>query len=329
VRAEIKDEHDAVDVLRTLFPCGSITGAPKIRAMEIIDELETDERGPYTGSIGWMSPDGPAEFNVAIRTIAIGGGQAEVGLGSAVVADSILDREWEECRTKGAFITTNSQTFDLIETMRFEPDAGVNRFDLHMARLEASALTFGFGFDEETLRDAVALAVADAGPSLVRLLLGAGGQPRIEVRPLPAFPMRSPSVALAPLPVDARDFRLRHKTTLRDFYDGARTAAEADEVVFVDRDGFVTEGSFTNVFLERDGVLVTPPAQRGLLPGVLRAELLTVGRACEGDLRLADLECGFFLGNSVRGLVAARLTPGAASACDRSREGARLRVGLD
>jgi para-aminobenzoate synthetase / 4-amino-4-deoxychorismate lyase len=312
VRAEIRDECDAVDVLRTLFPCGSITGAPKIRAMEIIDELETDERGPYSGSIGWISPDGEAEFNVAIRTIAIDGGHAEVGLGAAIVADSTLDGEWEECRTKGAFITAHAQAFDLIETMRFEPGLGVPRLELHLARLEASARTFGFSFDQRRIRQALA-SIAGAAPSVVRLLLAPDGAPRVEVKPAPVFPQGGAKVALAPLPVDPRDFRLRHKTTLRNFYDDARAGAGADEVIFVDADGFITEGSFTNVFVERDGVLVTPPTSRGLLPGVLRAELLASGRAREGDLKPADLERGFFLGNAVRGLVGAQLKPVAPS----------------
>lgn len=326
VRAEVKEEYDAVDVLRTLFPCGSITGAPKIRAMEIIDELETDVRGPYTGSIGWMSPDGSAEFNVAIRTIAIDGGRAELGLGAAVVSDSSADGEWEECRTKGAFVTTAAQAFDLIETMRFEPGVGIGRLTLHLTRLAASAQTFGFSFDEMKLRAALTDATAGAGPSLVRMLLSSDGRPRIEVKPLPSFPAHGPRVALAPLPVDARDFRLRHKTTLRDFYDEARAGSGGDEVVFVDRDGFVTEGTFTNVFVERDGVLITPPLSRGLLPGVLRADLLASGRAREGDLRVADLEHGFLIGNSVRGLTAASLSTTKVSAAGG---GTRLLVGLD
>jgi para-aminobenzoate synthetase/4-amino-4-deoxychorismate lyase len=305
VRAEIKEEYDAVDVLRTLFPCGSITGAPKIRAMEIIDELEADRREPYSGSIGWMAPDGSAEFNVAIRTVAIDGACAEVGLGSAVVADSTLNGEWEECRTKGAFITANAPTFDLIETMRFEPGVGIGRLDLHLARLEASARIFGFAFDQARIREV--LASASGAPCVLRLLLGPDGEPRVETKQLPASPANGATVALAPLPVDPRDFRLRHKTTLRDFYDDARASAGTDEVVFVDPDGFVTEGSFTNVFVERDGVLVTPPLSRGLLPGVLRAELLASGRAREGELTAADLERGFFLGNAVRGLVRAQL----------------------
>jgi para-aminobenzoate synthetase/4-amino-4-deoxychorismate lyase len=136
------------------------------------------------------------------------------------------------------------------------------------------------------------------------LLLARTGDCRVELKPLPAF-AQAPIVRLAPLPVSVDDFRLRHKTTLRDFYDAAR--GDADEVVFVDQTGFVTEGSFTNILVAREGHLLTPPATRGLLPGVLRAELLATGEARECDLRPADLVDGFLLGNSVRGLTPARL----------------------
>jgi para-aminobenzoate synthetase/4-amino-4-deoxychorismate lyase len=307
VHAEIRDDCDAIDALKALFPCGSITGAPKIRAMEIIDELECGQRGAYTGSIGWMAPDGAAEFNVAIRTLALADGRAELGLGSGVVVDSTLEGEWRECAAKGAFVTAGQPRFDLIETMRFEPGAGVVRLDLHLARLERSARTFDFAFDGAALRDALRAALVNAEPCRVRLVLSSSGDATITTSALPAFDTNGARVSVAPLPVDPQDFRLRHKTTLRDFYDGARAAAGANEVIFIDPDGFVTEGSFTNVFVERGGVLLTPPASRGLLPGVLRAELLANARAREADLRLADLQGGFLLGNSLRGLVEARL----------------------
>ncbi|MDX2274511.1 MAG: aminodeoxychorismate synthase component I [Hyphomonadaceae bacterium] len=306
VRACMGPGKDAVDALRALFPCGSVTGAPKIRAMEIINELEGDARGPYTGSIGWLAPDGDAEFNVAIRTLAIADGRAELGLGSAVVADSSADAEWEECRAKGAFISSGAPEFELIETMRFEPGSRVERLDLHLARLGASAVAFGFAFDATIIRAALGAALDGVREACVtRLTLNASGAPSITFRPIVAA--ASMLAALAPLPVRSSDFRLRHKTTLRGFYDEARKAANADEVVFTDEAGFLTEGSITNVFVERDGVLLTPPASRGLLPGVLRAALLIEGRAREADLRVEDLAGGFFLGNSVRGLVPARL----------------------
>lgn len=305
VRAEIMQECDAVDVLRALFPCGSITGAPKMRAMEIIDELESDARGPYSGSIGWMAPDGSAEFNVAIRTLAITERGAEVGLGSAVMFDSNAEDEWDECRTKGAFLTAEAEPFELFETMRFDLGVGINELARHLARLRNSAAAFGFMFDEAALRATLDDATRDLNETcVVRLALAADGRAAITRRAMQAFP-RDMRVALAPLPTSATDFRLRHKTTSRRLYDDARVAAQVDEIVFFDGDGFVTEGSFSNVFVERDGVLVTPPLSRGLLPGILRAALIDAGAAIEGDLRTEDLDSGFMLGNAVRGLTAA------------------------
>jgi para-aminobenzoate synthetase / 4-amino-4-deoxychorismate lyase len=314
VRAKVRDEHDVIDVLAALFPCGSITGAPKIRAMEIIDELEEDTRGPYTGSIGWIAPGGAAEFNVAIRTAAVRGDRAEIGLGSAVVHDSTAAGEWEECRTKGAFLTAGAAEFGLIETMRFEPGAGIALLELHLDRLRGAAQTFGFALDEPALRQLIASETGRLeAPRVVRLELDLAGGVKLETRGIPVSGHET-TVALAPLPVDSSDFRLRYKTTLRGFYDGARASAGADEVVFVDREGFVTEGSITNLFVESGGVLLTPPASRGLLPGVLRASFLASGRAREADLRVDDIRGGFLLGNAVRGLIAARLTAGVSEA---------------
>lgn len=318
VRAEIRESFDALDALAALFPCGSITGAPKIRAMEIIDDLEMDQRGAYTGAMGWMSPDGDAAFNVAIRTIVrSANGGTELGLGSAVVFDSSADSEWEECRSKGAFVTANAPAFDLIETMRFEPGVGIELLDLHLVRLERSARTFEFVFDAGVVRAALATALAAASAAcMVRMTLSRTGELAFEFKPLPPAPDEPVLVGLLPLPVEPEDFRLRHKTTLRDFYDAARAEAGGYDVIFVGADGLVTEGSFTNVFVERDGALITPAARLGLLPGVLRESLLRSGRAAEGDIRPVDLQAGFFIGNAVRGLLPARLACGGARPTD-------------
>lgn len=308
VRGRLREEYDAVDALRALFPCGSVTGVPKIRAMEIIGELETDNRGPYTGSIGWMSPSGDAEFNVAIRTISACNGGAEVGLGSAVVFDSDVESEWRECQVKGAFVRARASRFDLIETMRFDPPNTVRRLDLHLRRLRGSAAVFDFAFDESAIQARIGAALADQCVAcVVRLGLSPDGAVVVQLKDLPVFADSPVRAALAPMPVAKEDFRLRHKTTLRAFYDAARKEADAEEVVFVDEEGFITEGSFSNVFVRQDGVLWTPPSDRGLLPGVLRASLLEAGRARERELRSADLAEGFYLGNAVRGLVAAQL----------------------
>jgi para-aminobenzoate synthetase/4-amino-4-deoxychorismate lyase len=312
VTAMLAPGHDAVDVIEAIFPCGSVTGAPKIRAMEIIDEIEADARGPYTGSIGWLDPAGDAAFNVAIRTLAVaeGGAHAVIGLGSAIVADSTAASEWRECLAKGAFVNAGARPFDLIETMRFDAHDGVADLDRHLARLKASADAFGFAFDRHHARNELQAATfrlrTDAR---LRLLLSPSGALAIETRPLPALPAGPVTVTLLPRPVPAHDIRLAHKTSDRAFHDDSRRAAGAFEVVFTDADGFVTEGSFTNVFVERDGRLLTPPLTRGLLPGILRARLLDEGRAAEADLTPADLAAGFFVGNALRGLIPARLAP--------------------
>jgi para-aminobenzoate synthetase/4-amino-4-deoxychorismate lyase len=173
--------------------------------------------------------------------------------------------------------------------------------------MKGSAETFDFRFDRHEARNELQAATFRAEPSQIRLLLSPSGAMAIELRPAPPAPEEPVIVALAPLPISAQDFRLAHKTSDRAFYDDARREAGAFEILFADPEGFLTEGSFTNLFLERDGRLLTPPAWRGLLPGVLREELIETKRAAEADLRPADLVDGFLIGNSARGLIRARL----------------------
>jgi para-aminobenzoate synthetase/4-amino-4-deoxychorismate lyase len=178
--------------------------------------------------------------------------------------------------------------------------------DRHLARMAASAAFLGLAFDTEAAR--AVLAAATAGVTgRVRLLAAPTGALAVQVAPLPPPPATPVLVALAPLPVSADDWRLRHKTSDRAFYDEARRASGAYEVLFVRPDGLITEGSFSNLFVERDGVLLTPPRALGLLPGVLRARLLDEGRAVEQVLTAEDLRDGFFIGNALRGLIPARL----------------------
>lgn len=315
VEARLAPGRDAIDVLAALFPCGSVTGAPKVRATQAIAEVEADARDVYTGAIGYLDPatgsdSGAAQFSVAIRTLEIAGDRATLGLGSAVVADSDCGAEWDECLAKARFLGDGVARFDLIETMAFDPDEGVLRLERHLERLKASADALGFAFDRHGARnDLQAATFRLRGAARLRLLLSPAGSVAVEVGPAPARPEGPVAVRAVPLPVDARDLRLRHKTSRRGFYDEARRRAGTWEVAFVDDHGFLTEGSFTSLFVERDGGLVTPPLARGLLPGILRAELLEAGRAVEGDLRPGDLEGGFFVGNALRGLVPARLMP--------------------
>lgn len=316
VRADLLRNKGAIEMVRALFPCGSITGAPKIRAMELIDQVERDPRGPYCGAIGRIGPGGEAAFNVAIRTIRLTPGengkhQAVLGVGGAIVADSDPMGEWRECLLKGGFVRGEAGGHDLIETMRFDPEDGVPLLELHLERIKASAAELGFSFDRHEARNRIqALCFELVAPARLRLLLARSGAIALETAPLvPLADGPVPCIVL-PLPVVPGDWRLRHKTTDRGFYEAAMVVAKqqrAGEALLVRDDGLVTEGSISNLFVERGGKLLTPPASLGLLPGVLRRKLLDDGRAEEAELTLADLAEGFFLGNAVRGLLPARL----------------------
>jgi para-aminobenzoate synthetase/4-amino-4-deoxychorismate lyase len=317
VRARLAEGKGAMDLVRALFPCGSITGAPKIRAMELIDEVERDARGAYCGAIGRIDHSGDAAFNVAIRTLRLteienAHGSAVLGVGGAIVADSEPAAEWREANVKAGFAGRSAAGFDLIEAMRFDPETGIELLELHLERMKASAAVLGFAFDRHAARNRIQVLCFDLeAPAKVRLFLARSGVTALEAQPLGDVPAAMTAIAL-PMPVDHGDLRLAHKTSDRWFYDAGSDAAReagADTALFVRDDGRVTEGMVTNLFVERDGVLLTPPAALGLLPGVLRRSLIDGGKAHEADLTLDDLEGGFLLGNAVRGLVPARLLP--------------------
>lgn len=327
VHARLSPDKGAADLLRALFPCGSITGAPKIRAMELIAKVERHARGPYCGSIGFIEPTGDAAFNVAIRTLRLSpdgkgtagnslGGRATLGVGSAVVADSQALPEWRECLVKGGFVrdsagATSPASFDLVETMRFTPEEGIPLLELHLERVRASAEALGFSFDRHAVRNAIQALCFDAdAPAKLRLVTARSGAYALELAELPAVFDGPVTVGVLPLPVDSGDWRLRHKTSDRGFYNAGLAVgknAGAQEVLFLRDDGLLTEGCFTSLFVERDGVLLTPRASLGLLPGVLRRSLIEQGRAVEADLTLDDLSEGFLIGNALRGLMPARL----------------------
>lgn len=309
VTARVAADTPPSALMRALFPCGSITGAPKLSAMRIIDAVEVAPRGAYTGSIGFFAPGGEAAFNVAIRTLALrdGASCATLGLGSGIVADSEPLSEWQECLAKGEFVRVAAGAeFDLIETMAFDPAEGIVRLELHLERLGASARELGFAFDRHGVRNILqhaAFRLREA--ARVRLRLSPRGSLSVAADAMPDRPHGPVGVAVSPLPVDTADIRLRHKTSDRAFYDEARAGSGAFEVLFTRPDGHLTEGSFTCLFVERDGRLLTPPLSRGLLPGVLRRALIEEGRAVEADLTPSDLAGGFYIGNSLRGLMRA------------------------
>ncbi|MFZ1742224.1 MAG: aminodeoxychorismate synthase component I [Pontixanthobacter sp.] len=323
VRATLQPEKTPTDLIRAIFPCGSITGAPKIRAMELIAEIERDARGAYCGAIGRIDASGDLAFNVAIRTLRLtpvenDRGSAVLGVGSAIVADSDAMAEWRESILKGSFVRQSTPDhiaaqFDLIETMRFDPESGIDLLELHLERIKTSAAELGFSFDRHSVRNQIhALCFELERPAKVRLLAARSGAISLATSDLPpSNPDIFDCIAL-PLPVDPGDWRLRHKTTDREFYRAALEVAEdedAAETILVRSDGLITEGCWSNIFVERTGTYLTPPAALGLLPGILRRSLLDSGAAVEAELTLADLENGFLLGNAVRGLVPGRLKP--------------------
>lgn len=317
VSAQLRRDIDLPEVIRSIFPCGSVTGAPKIRAMEIIRELEAEPRGVYTGAVGMIAPNGDVDLNVAIRTIMLDDdGHGELGIGSGIVFDSDGPAEFAESLLKAQFMTGRAAPFELIETMRWDRDGGFFLLDEHLTRLSESAAYFGFACDADAVRAVLeGVAAALAGPChRVRLTLDEfGGIDVTNAAIDPPSPDARMRYVLAEEATDSTDRFLFHKTTRRQFYDRTRERLNretgCDEAVFVNERGELTEGSYTNLFVERDGCLLTPPLVCGLLNGTLRRALLSDPDCSieEAVLLPEDLETAdrVYLGNSVRGLVRA------------------------
>jgi len=308
-------EADLAAVFGALFPCGSITGAPKIRAMEIIHELEQQARGLYCGALGWLRPGGDFRFSVPIRTVlADSQGHARLNLGSGVVYDSVAEAEWDECHLKGRFLTALPKGLRLIETLRYEP--GETPFPFlaeHLERLSSSADWFAYPCDEQAVRQVLAGVGGDT-PLRVRLTLGQAGDLQLETAALShGAPGPDPTIVLSPLHTDSRDPLYRHKTTARQLYDRelARVMAAGHfDAVFVNEKGELTEGARSNIFVEKAGAWLTPPVEAGVLDGVLRRRLIREGRARVARLTAADLQQAdaIYMGNGLRGLVRVSLT---------------------
>ena len=301
------------EIFAALFPSASVTGAPKVRTMEIIRGLERRPRGVYTGAVGYVAPDGGAQFNVAIRTAVIDerDGSLEFGVGSGVVWDSDPEREYEECLLKGSVLGRRYERFELLETMRWTPAEGFALLARHLARLEGSAQYFCFPCDLGRIQQSLDEAMRDAaGPRRVRLLIAEDGTPRVEHAAIEESPgvLR---VALATDPIDPSDVFLFHKTTNRGVYDHARRVGY-DEVVLWNPRREVTEALTANLVVEIDGRRVTPPVACGLLAGTLRAELLATGEIVEAPVTIDQLRASprLWLINSLRGWRSAKLEPG-------------------
>ena len=316
IRGEIDESVTLDRVIEALFPCGSVTGAPKLRAMEIIAETEYRPRGLYCGAIGTLEPNGDFCFNVPIRTLVLdGAGRGSLGIGSAIVHDSRAVDEYAECNLKSSFLTGLDPGFCLIETMRCDA-VGFANLELHLARLTASASYFGFSCDCDAIRtglDQLRASPAGSTPWKARVLLSKNGEWTLEQLALGKGSAGLP-LMLAPRRTDSGDILLRHKTTARRLYDDefarALTAGYCD-VLFGNERGEVTEASRGNVFVKLDGAWYTPPVSCGLLPGVMRSLVLRDPRysARERTIRMEDLPRaqGMLLTNSVRGVLDVRL----------------------
>jgi para-aminobenzoate synthetase/4-amino-4-deoxychorismate lyase len=287
-----------------------------MRAMEIIRQLEARPRGLYTGALGWIGPDRTLSLNVAIRTLVLDpAGRGRLGIGSGIVADSDTEAELAECRAKARFLTDLPPPFCLIETLYLE-GAGPEPYPLlrrHLERLAASGALFGFRLDLERVRRQLLQHGRDQGPGRfrTRLLLAADGGLEIASSALAPLPPGPVEVRLARRRLGSDDLLLRHKTSVRGALDADLAALPPGvfDCLYLNQRGELCQGARTNLYLQLEGRLYTPPLACGLLDGVMRRELLAQGRALERVLYARDLEAAeaLFVSNALRGLLPARL----------------------
>ena len=311
------------DVFAALFPCASVTGAPKVASMQLIAALEDTPREVYTGAIGFMGPARKSRFSVAIRTAWIDRrtGQGTYGTGGGIVWDSDADAEYAECLDKARVLSSGSRPrgFSLLESLLWTPDEGWFLEEEHLRRMAESAVYFDFPFDHDAATRALdRLARTLPGRACkVRMLLGRDGAVTLSGEPLAEGAIATPlRVALARQPVDSGDPFLYHKTTERSALEQARReAGDCDDVLLWNRQREVTQSTIANVVVRLGGRLVTPPVDCGLLPGTFRAKLLAEGRIAEERIPLEALDQAeeLFLVNSVRGWMPARLLRDAAA----------------
>jgi para-aminobenzoate synthetase/4-amino-4-deoxychorismate lyase len=319
ISARVPPGTGLVDLFRALFPCGSITGAPKRRTMQLIDELEPTPRGIYCGAVGLVAPPSApfrARFNVAIRTAVVDRrtGEAVYGAGGGITWGSEAAPERTELLTKAAVLAHDVTDHRLLETLAFVPGEGLRNLDRHLARMADSADWAGFRFDRTEVRAAVRGVVARrAEPARVRILLSRAGDVEVELQPMPPVGGRPVRLALDDDPVDATSPWLQHKSTRRDVYlTRSLRHPEADDVVMVNQYGELTETTTANLAVRLDGRWWTPPTTVGCLPGVERARLLEAGRLHERVLTVEDLHTADELAvlNSLRGRREAELIIG-------------------
>ncbi len=311
IRCTTKVDTTLLDAFRALFPCGSVTGAPKVAAMQAIAALESAPRGAYCGAIGLIRPNGHATFNVGIRSVSVDRrkGLATCGIGSGITLDSTVTGEYEEWLIKRRFLLRATASFRLIETLRLE-SGNFWLLDGHLQRLQTSAQYFGFAFDQASILQSLHAVSGQHAKGLwrVRLLMDRNGCVQTESAVLEANPAKV-SVALAFAPVDSKNEFLRHKTTERSAYESHLPAPDIFDVLLYNERGELTEFTRGNLVVELDGRRLTPKADSGLLPGVLRSALLADGSISEAIIAVDDLKRAtrLWFVNSVRGELPASL----------------------
>ncbi len=313
VKGRLGRDRDWFSLVKNLFPCGSVTGAPKIRTMQIIAELESSPRDVYTGSIGYISPHGESCLSVAIRTVILEGGRGELGIGSGVTMDSDPEGEFDECVLKAEFLKKPSGEFDLIETLKWEPGQGYFLLERHLDRLMNSAEFFFFWVQKDKVLSRLLQAARDFDmvPHRVRLTISRNGKIEISHSRLQKTPTQV-SFDISREKVDPDDLFLFHKTTRRSLFDREHARAGSQglfDTLFLNSKGQLTQGAITNIFVKTDRGFLTPALESGLLPGTLRQELIERGEVREAVLMPDDLLRAkeVYLGNSVRGLLQAKL----------------------
>ncbi len=318
VIGKINKHMSLQDILHGIFPCGSITGAPKYKTMQIINELETKARKIYTGAIGYITPENDMCFNVPIRTLLLEKGKGELGVGSGIVADSDIDDEFSEVKLKAKFLQHVGIDFNLIECFRFDALSGYANLKAHLSRLQQSAKTFGFSLDLAAIRDELNRlqnTLAVQAIYKIRIELAIDGKYSLSYTQI-KLPAKPYLLAICDdHRVDSGNILLQHKTTaasVRQFYQStwqAYAAQGVDEVLFKNENGYITEGTKTNVFIVKEGQWYTPPVRCGLLPGVMRDKIIQQKHVQEKSISETELLDAdeIWLTNSVVGLQSARV----------------------
>ncbi|MBN2042070.1 MAG: aminodeoxychorismate synthase component I [Spirochaetes bacterium] len=312
VESVLEENLPLNDLIRSIFPSGSITGAPKIRCMEIIKELEKNERRLYTGSLGFFEPNGNSVFNVAIRTIILQNNEGEMGVGGGIVYDSTPDGEFDECKLKANFLALKAKpAFSIIETILYDKDYEFS--DLHLNRMQESAEYFDYAFNRDLLESELDKLKKELSDDIykIRILLNRFGG--LEITHSKTEFLDNNKIMLHEKRTDSSDVFLFHKTTNREFYNTEFAKARElgfFDAVFLNEKNELTEGCITNVYVKQDGRIYTPPLECGLLNGIIRQNLIAEGKVREKKIGPDDIKNAeeIYISNSIAGFKKAVLS---------------------